>query len=379
MAWLTVLQFLFILFIVIYLTINMAHLIKLEPVKGPLKKSPCVSVLVPARNEERGIEACLTSLLQQDYPDFEVVVVDDGSTDSTWEIIERLASRYENLIPLKAPPLPEGWYGKPHALHHGVQHAKGELLVFTDADPVFKTFALTSAVFTLETRQVDLLSLMPTSIFGSFWERVVQPIVFAFIVAKTRLQKVNSTEHKDAIGFGAFIMIRRAVYEKIGGHESLRQAILEDIGLAKLAKKEGARCLVAEAKQLFSIRMYYSLEEIWLGWQKNIFLALGRSIWRTLFNVSGLLAFLVTPYLFVGYHLMMASHWMLTFLSFAGLALVWLTGMGLCEELGLRRSTQFLFFLGGLMTAAIIINSMVFILWTGSSEWRGRTYARPLK
>lgn len=379
MALLTVLQFLFILFIVIYLTINMVHLIKLEPVKGPLKKTPQVSVCVPARNEERGIEACLTSLLNQDYANFEVIVVDDGSTDGTWEIINKLAGQYQNLVPLKAPPLREGWYGKPHALHYAMEHAEGDVLVFTDADPVFEPYALSTAVYNLETRELDLLTLMPKAQFGSFWERVIQPVVFGFIVAKTPLKKVNSPEHKDAIGFGAFIMIRRQLYKKLGGHESLRQAILEDIGLAKLAKKEGGRCLVADAKKLFSIRMYHSLEEIWVGWRKNIFLALKRSVWRTLLNVGFLLGFLVTPYFIAGYHVLADSHWLPLSLSLGGLGLVWLTGTGLCEELGIKRSTQFLFALGGLMTAAIIINSMVFILKTGGSEWRGRTYASPLK
>ncbi len=377
MVWLTVLQFLFIVFIVAYLTVNMVHLVKLETVEGPLKEAPFVSVLVPARNEERGIEACLTSLLKQDYPNYEVVVVDDSSTDGTWSIIQKLAEQYPHLVPLQAPPLADGWYGKPHALHHAKQHACGGILIFTDADPVFEPCAITSAVYALETRKLDLLTLMPAAVFGSFWERAVQPVVFGFIAAKTRFKKVNSPEHKEAMGFGAFIMIRRAMYEKIGGHAALRQAILEDIGLARLAKKEGAACLVADAKQLFSIRMYHSLAEIWTGWRKNIFLALRRSIWRTLFNVFCIAGFLVTPYLVAGYHLAAGSGWILSGLSFAGLALVWITGAGLCDQLNLNPATQFLFPVGGLVTAAIIINSMLFILRTGTSEWRGRSYTHP--
>ena len=375
---LTVFQFIYILIIVAWLTVNMVHIVRVAPVAGPLKHAPRVSVCVPARNEERGIEACLTSLLQQDYPHFEVIAVDDNSTDGTGAIIDRLAAQDARLIAVKSPPLPEGWYGKPHALHQAVQRASGDLLVFTDADPVFEPSALASAVFTMETRKVDLLTLMPASVFGSFWERVVQPVVFGFIAAKTRFKKVNSSEHKEAMGFGAFIMIRREVYARIGGHEALRQAILEDIGIARLAKKVGAACLVADAKPLFSIRMYHSLREIWVGWRKNIFLAFRSSILRTLQNVSGLLAFVVTPYAFVLYHAVEQSHWVWQAMSWAGLLLVWITGAGLCEELRLKRRTQFWFPLGALVTAAIMLNSMVFILSRGHSEWRGRTYAKPV-
>ncbi|MCA9483328.1 MAG: glycosyltransferase, partial [Nitrospina sp.] len=151
---LTVFQFIYILIIVAWLTVNMVHIVRVAPVAGPLKHAPRVSVCVPARNEERGIEACLTSLLQQDYPHFEVIAVDDNSTDGTGAIIDRLAAQDARLIAVKSPPLPEGWYGKPHALHQAVQRASGDLLVFTDADPVFEPSALASAVFTMETRKV---------------------------------------------------------------------------------------------------------------------------------------------------------------------------------------------------------------------------------
>lgn len=375
---LTVFQFLYILYIVAWLTVNMVHIVRIAPVAGPLQHAPRVSVCVPARNEERGIEACLTSLLKQDYPHFEVIAVDDNSTDATGDIIDRLAAQDSRLIPVKSEPLPEGWYGKPHALHQAMQKATGELLVFTDADPVFEPAALTSAVFTMETRKVDLLTLMPRSVFGSFWERVVQPVIFGFIAAKTRFQKVNNPDSKEAMGFGAFIMIRREMYERIGGHEALRQAILEDIGIARLAKKAGAVCLVAQARPLFSLRMYHSLREIWIGWRKNIFLAFRRSILRTLQNVSGLIAFVVTPYIFVLYHLLAQSHWMWQAMSWSGLLLVWAVGAGLCEELQLKRRTQFWFPLGALIAGGIMLNSMFFILGRGHSEWRGRTYPKPV-
>jgi len=371
------LQLALILMVVVYLTLNMLHLVRVESARGPLVDPPQVSVCVPARNEERDIEACLTSLLEQDYPDFEVIVVDDHSTDNTPAIIASLQKKYPHLVALRSAELPPDWYGKPFALHQAQQKARGEVLLFTDADPVFQPHALVSAVHLMTTRKLDLLSLMPAAEFGSFWERVVQPLIFAFIAGLTRFKKVNSVESSSAMGVGAFIMVRREVYDRVGGHESLRQAILEDIGLAKRVKTSGASIMIADAKDQFSIRMYHSLQEIWVGWRKNIFLALRRSILKTFYYVFIVLGFVVTPWLWVGYHSWAGSVWWLQMVSWIGLGLVLMTELGLCHELRLKPYNLLLFPLGAVIMCGILINSMIHILFKGRSEWRGRTYHKP--
>lgn len=378
MAWLTVLQFLLVASILVWLTWNRLSIEALQPVVGPLARSPRVSVCVPARNEERDVAACLKSLLGQNYPDFEIIVVDDNSTDRTWEIIQRLAGEHPELQALRGDPLPETWYGKPFALHQAVQRSRGEILLFTDADVKFQPHALTSAVYALETRKLDLLSLMPAAEFGSFWERAVQPVIFGFIAARIPFHKINSPDFPgEAMGFGAFIMIRRETYQRLGGHESLRQAILDDVGLARQAKALGARCWVANAKPLLSIRMYHSLGEIWRGWRKNMFLAFEKSVTATCLNAALLIGFFFTPYLLTLYHYLVASPLWLQLVSSAGLVMVWMVGSGLCHDLRLPWRTQFLFPLGAWVAAAVMVNSMLFILGSGKSEWRGRTYARP--
>ena len=256
---------------VLYLILNFIHIVRLQPVRGSLPNPPFVSVCVPARNEARDIRACLTSLLRQQYPHFEVIAVDDNSTDGTGEIIQSLADEFPNLIYLKGEPLPQGWLGKPHALHQAWQKAKGDYLVFTDADPVFQPNALTSAVHAMTKRDLDMMTLMPGTEFGSFWERAVQPVVFGFIATLSRFKKINSPDSTSAMGFGAFIMFKREVYERIGGHASVRHEVLEDVMLAKHAKREGCKLLAADAKSIFSIRMYHSLKEIWTGWRKKHF------------------------------------------------------------------------------------------------------------
>jgi len=379
LTFLSVLQFALIIAIVVYLTINTYFLIKVEPVAGPLSAYPFVSVCVPARDEERDLEACLTSLLNQDYPNFEVIVVDDNSTDNTPGIIQSLQKRHANLVAVQGAALPADWYGKPFALHQAGQKARGELLLFTDADPVFRPYALTTAVHLMQKHRLDMLSLLPGAEFGSFWERVVQPVIFAFIAALTRFGKVNDPDSKAAMGVGAFILLRREVYDRIGGHGPLKQAILEDIGMARLVKRSGAKIMIADAQKIYSIRMYHSFREIWIGWRKNVFLAMKKSIFKTFYYILCILGFVVTPWLVAGVHLWRGSDLVWQAMALTGLGLVLITKWALCHELNLEKRYALLFPLGALVMAAIMINSMIQVLFRGQAVWRGRTYLQPEK
>lgn len=377
LIFLSILQVVFIIAMVVYLTINTWFLVKVEPATGSLPACPFVSVCVPARNEERDIEACLTSLLSQNYPHFEVIVVDDNSTDNTPNIIQSLQERHANLVAIQGAALPSDWYGKPFALHQAAQKARGELLLFTDADPVFQRFALTTAVHLMQKHRLDMLSLLPGAELGSFWERVVQPVIFAFIAALTRFKKVNDPESPDAMGVGAFIMMRREMYIRVGGHKTLKQAILEDIGMARLVKQSGAKMRIADARKIYSIRMYHSFREIWIGWRKNVFLAMKKSIPKTFYYILCVWGFVVTPWLMAAYHLWTGSGLVWQAMVLAGLGLVLITKWTLCHELNLGKRYALLFPLGALVMAAIMINSMIHILYRGQAEWRGRTYSQP--
>lgn len=377
LIFLSVLQLVVIVWVVVYLTLNARAPVKAESVAGPLAESPLVSVCVPARDEERDVGACLSSLLNQDYPNFEVIVVDDNSTDNTPRIIESLQERHPNLIAIRGAPLPPDWYGKPFALHQASQKAQGELLLFTDADPVFQPNALTAAVHLIQKHQLDMLTLLPGSEFGSFWERAVQPVIFVFIGALAKFNKVNDPESEAAMGVGAFIMMRREVYDQVGGHESLKQAILEDIGMARKLKQSGAKIMIAEGTKIYSIRMYHSLKEIWIGWRKNIFVAMKNSFLKTLYYIFWILGFVITPWFVAAHHLWWGSGLWLQIMGLAGLFLVLVTKAAVCYELKLKMRTLFLFPLGALVMAAIMINSMIQVKFRGGSEWRGRIYSQP--
>ena len=372
---LTVLQLILIVSVIIYLTVNIVYLVRLQPLVKPISNPPRLSVCVPARNEERGVEACLQSLLNQDYPNFEVIAIDDHSTDRTGDIMRNLAQENSCLKVFKAEDLPEDWLGKPFALHQAFKVAQGEYLLFTDADPVFKPTALNTAVHVMRERELDVLTLMPRAEFGSFWERAVQPVIFGFIASLTRFKNVNDPDHRSAMGFGAFLMYRRSAYEKIGGHEVGKSDVLEDVLIAKRAKRAGLKLFVADAKQLFSIRMYFGLKEIWFGWEKNMFFAMKESVVKATYNVAVVLGFVFTPYIILAINIFKQIGWLWIVMALVGVVLVSAAFYKTCDEMELHRNNAILFPMGALVMAAIMANSMFHTLVRKKTKWRGRVYS----
>ena len=372
---LTILQLILIVAVIISLTLNIVYLVRLQPLVKPISNPPRLSVCVPARNEERGVEACLHSLLNQNYPNFEVIAIDDHSTDRTGDIMRNLAQENSRLKVLKAADLPEDWLGKPFALHQAFKIAQGEYLLFTDADPVFKPTALNTAVHVMRERDLDVLTLMPKAEFGSFWERAVQPVIFGFIASLTRFKNVNDPDHRSAMGFGAFLMFRRSAYEKIGGHEAGKSDVLEDVLIAKRAKGAGLKLFVADAKQLFSIRMYFGLKEIWFGWEKNMFLAMKKSVLKATCNVAVVLGFVFTPYIILAINIFEQIGWLWIGMAVVGVVLVSAAAYKTCDEMELHRNNAVLFPMGALVMAAIMANSMFHTLVRKKTKWRGRVYS----
>ncbi|MEP7135488.1 MAG: glycosyltransferase [Chloroflexota bacterium] len=247
--------------------------IVVEP-KPPPSTAPFISVCIPARNEERNIRACVEAILNQDYLNFEVIVLDDRSTDATPTILADIASHDSRLHPILGSDLPKGWAGKPHALFQASAVARGEWLCFVDADTFLAPATLSSCyVKALET-QADMFTIMTFQVTGSFWERTVMPLVMTALSAGFSPRKVNDPKRKDAIANGQFILIKRSVYDAIGGHESVKDNIVEDKAISEQVKWNGHRLIVADGMKVVRTRMYTSLPEMWEGWTKNIYLGL---------------------------------------------------------------------------------------------------------
>ena len=253
---------------------NQYHLdIVVEPTPPP-SDPPLISVCVPARNEERNIRACVEAILNQDYPNFEIIVLDDRSTDSTPSILADLASHDSRLHSISGSDLPKGWAGKPHALFQASASARGEWLCFVDADTFLSPATLSSCYAKAITTQADMFTIMTFQILGSFWEKVVMPLIMTALSVGFSPRKVNDPNTKDAIANGQFILIKRSIYDAIGGHASVKNSVVEDKDISEQVKRNGHRLIVADGMKMVRTRMYTSLPEMWEGWTKNIYLGL---------------------------------------------------------------------------------------------------------
>jgi chlorobactene glucosyltransferase len=254
--------------------------------------APFVSIIVPARNERRNIERCARSILSSQYPHFEVIVVDDHSTDGTGEIARAIAGQDPRLRVVDAAPLPPGWFGKQWACTNGARAARGEILLFTDADTWHAGDLLPRAMNLLLERNADLLTLGGHQEMHSFWERVIQPQMFGLLALRYggTEEVSNARKPEAAIANGQFILVRRETYDAMGGHEHVRDRVAEDLSMAQEWVRAGRRIVMVLAIKQFSTHMYASLGELVSGWRKNIFAggrtaAMGGRVGRTLFPI----------------------------------------------------------------------------------------------
>lgn len=261
-----------------------------------LTGGPLISVIVPARNEARNIRRCVQALLDQDYANYELIVVDDRSTDATPQILAELAERSNRLRIVKGKEPPAGWAGKPHALTLGAARAQGEWLCFVDADTFAGPGMLAASLETALVHRADLFTMLTAQELETFWEKTILPLVFSALAFGFPAEKVNDPRQPDAIANGQFILIRKEVYDAVGGHASVWDEIAEDKALAERVKRLGFRLIVADGRKAARTRMYTSLEEIWEGWTKNIYLGMRDRLGLLLLGaVTGLIASLALP------------------------------------------------------------------------------------
>jgi chlorobactene glucosyltransferase len=227
---------------------------------------------VPARNERRNIERCLQSVLSTRYPSIEVIVVDDHSSDGTGDVARAIAANDSRVRVIDAPPLATGWFGKQWACATGARVARGELLLFTDADTRHEPDLLPRVVNALS-NGTDFVTVAGRQEMHSFWERVIQPQVFGMIAMRYGgTENVsNAKRAEDVIANGQFILVRRAAYDAVGGHEVVRDRVAEDLALAQEFYRAGKRILMLIAVHQFSTHMYASLAELVAGWRKNMY------------------------------------------------------------------------------------------------------------
>jgi glycosyltransferase involved in cell wall biosynthesis len=238
------------------------------PATATVLGRPTVSVIVPARNEEACLSACLQSLLAQNGVAFEVIVVDDHSTDRTCEIAHSFASAQLRVI--EAGPLPVGWTGKNNAVTAGSRAARGEWLLFTDADTIHRPGSLPRSLEEAKRHGAALLSYSPEQIVKSFWEKAVMPVIFAELATSFRPSQVSDPASPAAAANGQYILITREAYDAVGGHAAIAGNLLEDVALARAVKRSSRKIFFRYGGDAVRTRMYRSFAQLREGWTKNL-------------------------------------------------------------------------------------------------------------
>ncbi|HEX6104232.1 MAG TPA: glycosyltransferase family 2 protein, partial [Gemmatimonadales bacterium] len=354
------------------LAANRPNLSDLEPVSG----LP-VSIVIPARNESATIETVVRSVLASAYQPFELLVVNDRSTDDTAAIVGRLAAEDPRVRLVEGELLPDGWYGKPWACHQGYRVAAGELLLFTDADTRHEPDLLGRAVAALRRERADLVTVSPHQRCVTFWERVIMPQIWLLLGLRFHPIRVNrARRERDVIANGQFILVRRAAYEAIGTHAAVRHEVAEDLALAQACFRAGRTLYFAFAERLMETRMYHGLGPLIEGWSKNVYLGGRRSFphepaLQALVPamLGGALAFWLVPPLALGLSGGTGPWAPAAAAATALSALFWMLisyGMRIPAGYGL------LYPLGAVMALYIVARST----WRGGRlvEWRGRRY-----
>ena len=274
----------------------------LDKFENKSKSNPKVSIILPARNEENFIGNCLDSLIKQDYQNYEIIVIDDSSDDSTWKIISEYAKMNSNIVPVSAKPKPDGWVGKNWACMEGYHKAAGELLLFTDADTNHSKNVISLAVAHLNSFDLDALSAIPKMLTLDFWTSVTLPMISTFLHTRFSALNVNNPSKKTGYFFGSFFIMKKETYEKVGMHEGVKNEIIEDGALGKKVKESGYKMKMVRGEHL--------IEAVWARDKGTLWDALKR-LMIPLYLQSGKIAigifFAVLFLLFIPFPILLTS------------------------------------------------------------------------
>jgi cellulose synthase/poly-beta-1,6-N-acetylglucosamine synthase-like glycosyltransferase len=327
-----------------------------------------ISAIVPARNEEESIVDAVESLAAQ--PEIkEIIVINDQSTDGTAAKLEELSARFQQLRVLETRELPDGWVGKNYAVSLGAAQANGDWLLFTDADGVHLPGSTAHALADAAKSGAGLVSYSPEQETCTWWEKSLIPFVYTRLAHKYSYDEVNHPDSRVAAASGQYLLIRRDVYERIGGHAAVAGEVLEDVALSRLVKQAGVRLHFASGAGMMRVRMYRTFGSMWQGWTKNLYPLMGgtpRSVGRELFRVVPWIPLLVLPLVVV--HLI-----------FGALGLALLAGRHAAYAADLRRNrfpgvlAIYYLLAVALYTAALLNSESRYA--KGNVKWKGREYA----
>ncbi len=341
---------------------------------------PKVSIILPARNEEEFIEKCLDSLIKQDYENYEIIVIDDSSEDSTGKIVSEYAKKNSKVVPVTARPKPDGWMGKNWACMEGYKKATGELLLFTDADTEHAENVIKLAVTHLNSFDLDALSAIPKMLTFDFWTNITLPMISTFLHTRFSALNVNDPKKKTGYFFGSFFIIKKETYQKVGMHEGVKHEIIEDGALGKKVKESGYKMKMVRAEHLVGA--------IWARDKSTLWNALKR-LMIPLYLQNGKIAigvfFAIVFLLFVPFPIFATSALLpneiisakvLCVTSAIASILIYI-GAVIETKIGLELKTRYALFapLGSFVVVLGFLSGLLQAKKTSSVTWRGRSYS----
>jgi glycosyltransferase involved in cell wall biosynthesis len=331
--------------------------------------APIVSVIVPARNEEACLGACLDSLAGQTGVSFEIIVVDDHSTDRT----RAIATSYPDIKVIIPGPVPPGWTGKNNAVTAGARIARAEWLLFTDADTVHAPGSLARALNEARTRDVALLSYSPEQEVETFAEKIVMPVIFAELASTFRPAEVSDPRSPAAAANGQYILIQRSTYESTGGHAAVATDLLEDVALARRLKQSGHAIFFRLGTGLVRTRMYRTFAQLREGWTKNLVLLFPRPVTLALIRFLEFALLFASP-VFLAVAIVKGKSPLWISLAALAVALAWATFLRRIARAHFSWKLNFLASLGLPLFSYLLMRSWL-AHRRGNVSWKGRSYA----
>jgi glycosyltransferase involved in cell wall biosynthesis len=331
---------------------------------------PRISLLFAARDEEEKLPAALASMAAIDYPNLEIIAVDDRSTDGTAWILDEFAAAHPRVRVVHVAELPAGWLGKPHALQRAYEASSGEWLVFTDADVRFQPEVLRRSVNMVREKKLEHLTLLGVVDMVGFWETVLITFFGLSFHLATDPYRVGNPHSRNYVGVGAFQMLRRSAYEAAGTHRRLAMEVIDDMKLGKIVKLAGFRSGVAVAENFVAVRWHAGAGNIIRGLTKNFFASAQFNVWYTGLVVAALLLVHVLPFVALPF----VHGWRLVFALVAvAIALAFHTGVAVVMRVSpLYALTHPL---GAVLIAYMLLRSTVVTLRQGGIIWRGTFYS----
>jgi chlorobactene glucosyltransferase len=336
---------------------------------------PFVSVLIPARNEEINIENCITSIMEQDYFNYEVLVLNDNSVDRTNEILTSLAKRFKNLKIVQGESLPEGWSGKCFACYQLSLNAKGDYLLFTDADTTHQSNSIRKAIEIALAKKSDLFTFLPKMEMKSFGEKLIMPLLNFTIFVLLPFYFIDKKYFsKVSIGMGPFMLFRRGAYDIIGGHESVKDALVEDVWLGRKIKEHKLKLIIKDGTSVLKVRMYRNFKGVWKGFSKNIYAGFQFSTFSLFTLIIFYMILFVMPFAFFIAGYLYEINKFISQLLLVQVTVLYLIRTLLSLRFKLGFISTLLHPIGAFFVPLIAFNSWMWIKFGNGAKWKGRIY-----